>query len=240
MPMARHAKRNIQPVKNNVSKDKLSVIIPAAGMGKRMKSYGPKPLIQVKNKTLFQNQLNACCKYLKPQEIILVVGFGAEKIIESVPRYISIVQNERYEETNVIRSIGLGLNASTGNKVVIIYGDLYFDPSVLKNFYHSKSAVLIDGRRNMGEGEVGCTIYDKQLENMTWNLPNKWAQIALFQNYELDLLREIANDMDRERWFGFEAINSIIDDGGIFYTQTTRRFVQDIDSTQDLYRVLSR
>ena len=32
-----------------------SIIIPAAGMGRRMKSYGPKPLIKIGNLTIIKN-----------------------------------------------------------------------------------------------------------------------------------------------------------------------------------------
>ena len=40
-----------------MSSDQLTVIIPAAGIGRRMKSYGPKSLIKIGNSTIIKNQI---------------------------------------------------------------------------------------------------------------------------------------------------------------------------------------
>ena len=37
--------------------DPITVIIAAAGAGRRMKSYGPKPLLNIKGKTILSRQL---------------------------------------------------------------------------------------------------------------------------------------------------------------------------------------
>jgi UDP-N-acetylglucosamine pyrophosphorylase len=50
------ATRNISPIKNDIDGKELTVIIPAAGEGTRMKSYGPKSLIKIgKNLTILEN-----------------------------------------------------------------------------------------------------------------------------------------------------------------------------------------
>ena len=41
-----------------MNENNISIIIPAAGVGRRMKSYGPKPLIKVGNSTIIKNQIN--------------------------------------------------------------------------------------------------------------------------------------------------------------------------------------
>ena len=40
-----------------MNENNISIIIPAAGVGRRMKSYGPKPLIKVGNSTIIKNQI---------------------------------------------------------------------------------------------------------------------------------------------------------------------------------------
>ncbi len=54
------AYRNIKPIKHSLyDEEKYSIIIPAAGMGKRMKSFGPKPLIKLTpSLNILDNQLN--------------------------------------------------------------------------------------------------------------------------------------------------------------------------------------
>ena len=58
--------------------DSVSVIIPAAGMGRRMKSYGPKPLIKIGNSTIIKNQVSLLKSYIPNSNIILV--FSSNKI----------------------------------------------------------------------------------------------------------------------------------------------------------------
>ena len=48
----------------------ISVIIPAAGMGRRMKSYGPKPLIKIGNSTIIKN-VNALTNNVKNKNLKL-------------------------------------------------------------------------------------------------------------------------------------------------------------------------
>jgi len=55
----------------------IGVIIPAAGMGRRMKSYGPKSLIKIGNSTIIKNQINLLQTYFSPTTIVLVCGFKA-------------------------------------------------------------------------------------------------------------------------------------------------------------------
>ena len=69
----------------------------------------------------------------------------------------------------------------------------------------------------MGEGEVGCVINKKQkLTNLMYDLPNKWGQIAVFVEKELELLKQMCWDEKNYTKFGFEIINQIINKGGRF------------------------
>ena len=62
-----------------MKKEKINVIIPAAGIGRRMKSYGPKPLIKIGNSTIIKNQINLLQTYIPDINIVLVCGFKAER-----------------------------------------------------------------------------------------------------------------------------------------------------------------
>ena len=69
--------------------EKCSIIIPAAGMGRRMRSYGPKSLIKITTqKTIIQNQLEIIKDNFVNHEIILVCGFEAEKLMRNTPEDI--------------------------------------------------------------------------------------------------------------------------------------------------------
>ena len=77
----------------------ISVVIPAAGMGYRMKSYGPTCLLSAnKKQTLIQKTIDNIKKVLTYSDIIVVLGFESEKVIKNLPRDIRVVENNLYEE----------------------------------------------------------------------------------------------------------------------------------------------
>ena len=216
----------------------IGVIIPAAGMGRRMKSYGPKPLIKIGNSTIIKNQINLLQTYFSPTSIVLVCGFKAAILMNETPDHILKVENERYEDTNVVRSIGMGLRVM-GNypKIIIVYGDLVFNSDTLKDIQLTESSIVVTSQE-MGESEVGCVINKKQkLTNLMYDLPNKWGQIAVFVGKELELLKQLCWDEKNYTKFGFEIINQIINKGGRFQCiQNPNIKIVDIDSSKDIQR----
>ena len=84
----------------------LSVIIPAAGMGRRMKSYGPKGLISLNGPSVLERQLKIVWKIYPKADITIVAGFQADLISERIRKKypVRIVRNVEYETTNVARS----------------------------------------------------------------------------------------------------------------------------------------
>ena len=71
----------------NVNADTITVIIPAAGTGRRMKTYGPKPMISIGKKTILQRQVDIVKAYFKNVKFIIVTGFESDKLIQNSPKY---------------------------------------------------------------------------------------------------------------------------------------------------------
>ena len=67
-------------------KDKLAIVILAAGKGTRMDSELPKVLHKVNGKPMIVNVLNSAIK-LKPNLIITIVGYKADLVKESLTDY---------------------------------------------------------------------------------------------------------------------------------------------------------
>lgn len=216
----------------------ISVVIPAAGAGKRMKSYGPKPLIKVGNSTIINTQIATIKSHIPNCDIVLVCGFKAEKLMEETPDNIIKIENECYEDTNVVRSIGMGLRASGNSPIVlVVYGDLVFNAEAISGLIFDSSCVIID-QETMADEEVGCIVgQDGSLQNIMYELPNKWGQIAVFVGKELSMLKRLCWDKKNYKKFGFEVINSIIDKGGHFKCiQDEAIKVIDIDNSKDIKR----
>ncbi len=228
--MANPATRNIFPVTGK----RYSIIIPAAGIGSRMKSYGPKCLIALNQKhTVLSRQLRIISDTLNNYEVILVGGFEFDKLQRQVPPSVQLVRNKDYLETNIAHSIGLGLQKAVGQNIVIIYGDLVFHKKALEVEFDKQSKILTSDF--MKEREVGCTECDGFLEHIFYDLENKWAQIAYFTGIEREMLAEVSSQGTNSNKFGFELINYIINHGGKFVVEQPKNFKAfDIDTSYDI------
>ncbi len=219
---------------------KYEIIIPTAGMGRRMKSYGPKSLIYIdhSNNTIIDNQLKIIKKLFDKYTIIVVCGFESDKIMDYIPNHIITIENERFQTTNVIRSIGIGLRATTGNHVLIIYGDLVFNKYAL-NCNFDESCMIIN-RDTISDNGVGCIIQEEYIENISYDLTNKWGQIVYLTGKELDLFRQFCWDPRNEKKFGYEGLNEVIERGGKFKAVTPRNSkIIHVDKSSDIIKARS-
>ena len=232
--------RNIAPT---LCPDKrpISVVIPAAGYGSRMKSHGPKALVKIKDDlTIIDNQLKFIYKYFNKPEVIITSGFDSEKLEQAMKhrRNVKVINNEDWESTNVVRSIALGVEEATHDNILVVYGDLVFNAWTLRVPIGPYSLVVNDRYGLMKSDEVGCAVDNNVLQNMMFGLPNKWAQIAYFTGKESQMLRKALKNPNYYSYFGFEIINIITNSGGIFAVNSNPRMkITDIDSSRDMEKI---
>ena len=218
----------------------ISIIIPAAGMGYRMKSYGPKALIKLnKRYTLIERQVRILKKNYPKSEIFVVVGFESEKIISALSKYpVKFIFNPIHEETNVLYSIGLAIRASSFDEVIIAYGDLIFNHKAIKDL-RGNSKVVVETNGFMKKEEVGVVLSsDNFVTNMSFGIDLKWGQIAYLKEKELEIFKQISTQKECKNWFGYEGINYVIENGGkieSFDHKSIRIF--EIDGAKDLEKI---
>lgn len=225
---------HIAPI-NKPANKKYSIIIPAAGMGLRMKSYGPKSLIKIKGKTILEHQIKTISTSIKHFEIILVAGLEYDRVVRSVSKNIKVLFNKDYETNNVCSSVKIGLAQASYNDVIIINGDVVCNNNALSAPFGIESMMIIDSSDTMGHNEVGCTIHNNKVENVLYGLEPKWAQIVYFTGYELNSLKTLLNTDKHNNKFLFEIINHIIGCGGKFTSYAPKNIMAiDIDNSRDM------
>lgn len=207
--------RNTAPAKTTHSQIKdLTVIILAAGDGRRVKSYGSKSLYQVGETNLINHQIKVFReKYPNLFDIIAVLGFEADKVARTLPKDVRMVDNENYLDNNTARSIALGLRAARSDNVFFVYGDILFDILLLTNF-GIKSAVGVDKVGKIENTKVGVTLEEDRVSHFAYGLPPKWAQVGFFIGKELDLIRKVVYDRANDSLCGFEVFNKVLEKGG--------------------------
>ena len=219
-------------------KSLLSVIIPVAGMGHRMKSYGPKCLLHAdKDSTIIERIIHNVYKSYPYSDVITVVGFDADKVIKTLPRDIRIIENQLYEETNVVESLRLALNNSVCDNVLIIYGDLIFNQDAILGITEDGSCAVVDTKSRFKNEEIGVTVVNDKISSFAYGLDTKWAQIIYLTGTELNIFRELCFDRKKNRLYPFEILNMVINRGGkIKAIEPDEMEILEVDSLRDLQK----
>lgn len=224
------------------SKIPISVIIPAANPGIRMRSYGSKSLIAYKNTTVIESQIRAINHNLYNPDIILITGFESAKVqrfISSKNLNVKCVENTNWENENIVGSIKLGLSSAKHKNVLIVYGDIAFNINALKLPISSYSLILIEDKNKlMNKDAVGCIFNNNKVEQLMYDIPNKWCNIAYFNKQHYECLEYLCNKENYEKRFGFEIINKMIEYGcEISPCYNKEAKVIDIVSSKDIKRI---
>lgn len=200
----------------------------------RLKSKGPACLLKVKgNKTLVETQIQLLNKVFENPNIVVLTGFKHKKIKSILdPIDISTVENVNFELTNDLYNISLAIsNFKLSKSILILPGNILLKATLFNNFNDEESQLWLTNEQQ----ELGCIINEDKIQNVMWTLSNYWSNISYFTNREFELLEEIAyKEENINKLFLFEAINSIIDAGGIFKPIIKKQKIQYINKISDV------
>ncbi len=141
----------------------MKAIILAAGKGTRLNGVDLKPkcLFEVGGRTLLDHQVSALNE-ADINEIVLVLGFEAERIRRHCSPGISFVINSRFEETSSLYSLWLAREHLLDG-FVVLNCDVLFHPQMLTKLISSPfgDALLVDfGNSQLGEEEMKVKVSD--------------------------------------------------------------------------------
>ena len=205
--------------KNKDSSEFVSIILLCEKPGRRMKSYGPTCLVEIKGKKIIDLQIAAIKSIFKNFEIVIAAGFESEKIVKYIrkelPRNINIrvVENQVYHHSNCCESIRLCLNNVCNDRILIASGDLLFHPTAIASVIRSRASVLYQNKTDLSNLEVGAIFSEKSLIGLNYGIEgNSWAEMCFFRGREnIECLRNIISSVDYKNRLFFEALNSMID-----------------------------
>ncbi|HYK20168.1 MAG TPA: phosphocholine cytidylyltransferase family protein [Pyrinomonadaceae bacterium] len=124
----------------------MKAIILAAGKGTRLNGSGVKPkcLFEVGGRTLLDRQLSALVGS-QLSEIVVVVGFEAERIRQQCPSNVSFVVNSQFGETSSLYSLWMARDHLLDG-FVVLNCDVLFHPQLLTKLISSPfdDALLVD------------------------------------------------------------------------------------------------
>ena len=215
--------------------DNIVFIILSAGVGNRMRSYGPKCLFKTSEETILDKQISIIKSNFPQNEIILVVGFEANKVIKKISDDIRVVENQLYQTTNSSESLRLAVNNSVSDKIFFIHGDLIFNKEIFDSLDFSRSFVLVDSKNQIEDNEVGITIVNNKATFFSYGLDTKWCQMAYIRGKEFSILKSLYNKPGKDKLYTFEMLNMIIEKkGSLIAVEPENMNIKEIDSFKDL------
>lgn len=215
----------------------IAVAILSAGVGSRIKSYEPRSMLRIGDKTLIEHQISTINNCFDSAEIIGVVGYDAQRIIRKINN-IRIIENQLYEITNASESLRLAFNSTTKRGFLFMHGDLLFNINTLQNLDYDRSFVIVDNMNKIGPKEVGLTIsHNNKASIFSYGLETKWCQIAYLTGKELKIAKNIFNKFEEhnKKMLSFEILNKMIEMGASFCCYEPKKMqIVEIDRIKDV------
>jgi choline kinase len=131
----------------------MKTVILAAGAGKRLGGPIPKPLTSLVNgKTIMDFQVERLCSIVGIKNIIVVVGYKKEMIMEKFPQ-LSFICNDAFAQTNTSKSLLLALK-KVDDDVIWLNGDVYFDADAPRLLLNTGFSCCLVDRKKCGLEEI--------------------------------------------------------------------------------------
>jgi NDP-sugar pyrophosphorylase family protein len=196
--------------------DLISVVVLCDLPGYRMKSYGPTSLVHINNKCLIDIQIDAIKKSFPNHEIILCVGFDAEKISKHIrSKYrtgnIRLVENQLFNSCNSCEGVRLAINNTLNDKILILDGSLLINKKNLLLIETDKTCALIE--KHPSENlEIGINVNNEnKAQHFSFGAYKTWSELVYVNGIDvIDSLRKFLNNTESKKKFIFEAMNELL------------------------------
>jgi len=138
----------------------MKAIILAAGIGSRLGNSDPKPLTKLKNgESILYRQVEYLSEYIGINNIITIVGYKKDLIMESFPNLI-YVYNNFYDTTNTSKSLLAGLHKIEKEDVMWLNGDVVFEKELLPKIIQCSQSCMAVNTNSVGEEEIKYNVFD--------------------------------------------------------------------------------
>lgn len=165
-----------------------------------------------KKHTLLSKQIQTLNTAFPNTIIYLISHIKNNKVYQSLQNHNIPIINVPWTTVNNLYYLSL---VDLDQPILLLPSNLFIKPSIFRNFSPNQSTVWITSQPM----EIGTIVHQNILKNMMFGLTNYWSQICYFHYDELYLLRCLFQSGENiAKWYIFEAINWIINAGGLFYT----------------------
>lgn len=205
--------RFVVPARPNKDSRSLTTIILSGSTINKGKAYGAKSLFKIDERELLLDyQVKMIREVFTNSDIVVTVGFQADRVISHVDNSIRIIENQLYETTNQVEELRLALNVALTDHILIVNGDCMFNRASLAGISLGTTSLLVDS--NPTHNRVGVNVIDGYAQILAYGLETEWSEILYVSGNDLKLLRKLCKNRDLNKLCLFEIINRLIDKRG--------------------------
>ena len=230
----------------------MKAIVLAAGVGRRLGAVGartPKCLLRIgPDEVILDRQLRA----LRAQgvtDVVVAAGHGADRVIRHVAAYRdlngTVVVEPDHATTNTIRTLHRCRPLLLDDDVLVLHGDLVFDPGLLASLLaEPRSAAPVSRDRVAGSKDFVARVQGQRVREIRVGraLPGAHHPIAPLYRLRADDLASWMDAIDafvtagRVRCYAEEALNPLLPTLHLVPHWTDGEPWMEVDTIQDLRR----
>ena len=219
----------------------MKAIILAAGIGSRLGNSNPKPLTKLNNgESILGRQVAYLSEYLGVTNIIAIVGYKKDLIMESFPNLL-YVYNNFYDTTNTSKSLLAGLNKIENENVLWLNGDVVFEKELLPQIIKCSKSCMAVNTNSVGEEEIKYNIFDdgniKEVSKTVSPALGEAVGINKLISSDLSLFKENLEKCDEQDYFEKALELSIQDGMKIMPVNINKYLCMEIDFEDDLEQI---
>ena len=219
----------------------MKAIILAAGIGSRLGNSNPKPLTKLNNgESILGRQVAYLSEYLGVTNIIAIVGYKKDLIMESFPNLL-YVYNNFYDTTNTSKSLLAGLNKIENENVLWLNGDVVFEKELLPQIIKCSKSCMAVNTNSVGEEEIKYNIFDdgniKEVSKTVSPALGEAVGINKIISSDLSLFKENLEKCNNQDYFEKALELSIQDGMKIMPVDINKYLCMEIDSEDDLEQI---
>ncbi len=188
-------------------------VILAAGMGERLMPLTkdmPKTLIEINNRTLIENIVIKCLKNGIKEYMVLVghfkekVALECEDIALKYDVTFTMVENDKYFQTNTGISTLLAVEKLKNKDFIIINGDNVFDEKIIEKLLESdNTAMVIDNYKKLDQESFKIRIEKSIIRDMGKDIDisssnGEFIGISKVSRDDLELFQDILGRLTSE------------------------------------------
>tara|TARA_Y100000590_G_C15472206_1_gene920613 strand:+ start:39 stop:731 length:693 start_codon:yes stop_codon:yes gene_type:complete len=219
----------------------LKAIILAAGIGSRLGYSNPKPLTKLKNgESIIERQISYLSDYLGINNIIVIVGYKKDLIMEAFPN-LMYVYNNYYDTTNTAKSLLSGLQKVGNEDVIWLNGDVVFEKKILPLIIESQYTCMAVNTKSVGEEEIKYNVFDngkiKEVSKSTSPALGEAVGINKVIATDLDIFKTNLNKCNNKDYFEKALELSISNGMSILPIDINKYLCIEIDFLDDLEEI---